>query len=400
LEGAFGADSPVASTVFGGRAFVASYGQQLKVYDGRLWFNHTSQSVAENPPAFLTAINRRLAAAGFESFPTRVWLSRVDNWSAMPDDEDPNDENVLRAGYIDVGNMLNSGDSITGIAGFEWNRLAIFTNNQAVIYMIDPNIERWSILDQVAINVGCISHNTICNSGRDLLFCSRTGVHSVVRSRYTSISVYSRTLSDKISILYKQLVSMVDDTRKISATWDQDTGRYHIFFRVSDHICYRLTAMIPDSDEEEPRWSMATYLHACCADTLAGSFIYGTPGGIYRSASVGQELFDGVPVEMEFTTPVLWFGSMSQIKDSYGYSIHITGSGRLELEFLDDQDEKIHSDVIDIDESDAEQKQPGPPIWRQFDRKMEKRFLGLRLKAKTSGTGLIRVAGFSINIRS
>ena len=45
-----------------------------------------------------------------------------------------------RADFLDLTNIIGTADEITGLARLETNRLAIFTNDQAIIYKVDPDI--------------------------------------------------------------------------------------------------------------------------------------------------------------------------------------------------------------------------------------------------------------------
>ena len=45
---------------------------------------------------------------------------------------------VTRADFLDLANVLGSADEITGLARFESNRLAIFTNDQTIVFKVDP----------------------------------------------------------------------------------------------------------------------------------------------------------------------------------------------------------------------------------------------------------------------
>lgn len=398
-EEVFAPRSVLSSAVFSRKLYTVSFGQTPQVYDGSLWRELGSPSLKTDPPAFLTTVNRRIACAGMARRPLTVWLSRVDTDDVFPDDENPNDTNVLRAGSIDISNMSNSGDHITGIGGFEWNRLAIFTNNQTLLYQVDPDVTRWSIQDQTAIDVGCVSHNTIVNSGSEVLFCSSEGVHALRRSRYNNVSVYSVNLSDDITMLYRELYETVDIKQRISAAWDSETRRLQIFFPFSRVESHRLSVYVPKDEQEPPRWSYGRYLNATCASNLADRFLIGTPGGVFERYKLGQLAIHGTEAKMTVITPTLWLGSMSRKKTAYSAVIHASGKGRLTLTCLDEQDAVIATETMDVDDTNTPETLPGIPLMWQFERKLDRQFLGLQLKLEATGTELFRINGFAINIR-
>ena len=54
-------------------------------------------------------------------------------------------EEVTRAAFIDISNLIGTADEITGLGAFEANRLAVFTKDQTLVYIIDPDFEEWQL---------------------------------------------------------------------------------------------------------------------------------------------------------------------------------------------------------------------------------------------------------------
>jgi hypothetical protein len=181
----------VSSTVFNQSVHFAARSRPTYRYDGVNFSRNQSPALNQLQPAYMASVQRRLVVAGIPGRETQIQLSRVDQDEVFADDENPSDENVLRAGFIDIANLLGTADQITGLGSFEQNRLVVFTADRAIIYRIDPDITRWIIDDNAFINIGCASHNTIVQAGTDLLFCSRSGIHSIKRSVDNGILVYS-----------------------------------------------------------------------------------------------------------------------------------------------------------------------------------------------------------------
>jgi hypothetical protein len=400
LEAAYLPGSPLSGSLFSDKLYVASFGQALRTYDGGIWRESERKAIRENPPAMVCVVNRRLAVAGMERHRSQIWLSRVDQADTMPADEDPNDENVLRAGFIDIANMTDGREIVTGIHSFEWNRLAVFTGSRALVYVIDPDIDKWSIADQTVVNVGCVSNNTIVNAGNQLLFCSKSGVHAMSRSQYNNVSVNAVGMSRSVEILYRSLLSQVGNLASISAVWDADTGRYHVFFPVAPTKAYRMTLVLPVAQDDPPRWALGAYLSAACADALDGAMLLGTPSGIYRPFEIGQPISGSPPpVDLDIRTPILWCGSTSDIKESYSYLLHMTGQGTVKVSATDEEGIPIMEDIIDLDGAAQPLRFPMEPLSRQFERKFERRFRGVRFRFQTSGTSLVRLSAFAINVR-
>ena len=329
LEGVYFASANVTSTVFNQMVIFASRANPLYRYDGINFTRNSSPAADKLRPAYCTSVQRRLAVAGIHNRETQVHLTRVDQDEIFPEDEDKTSNNVLRAGFIDIANLLGTADQITGLGSFEQNRLVVFTADRAIIYRIDPNIEQWVIDDNANINIGCASHNTIANAGTDLLFCSRSGIHSIKRSEDNGILVYSYSLSDKIDLLYRELFNSAPDKERISAVFDQDTAQYHVFFpQTGDQIYKRLTlAMNPEGGQSVPKFSTGDFLNARCGSFLGGRLVYGTYGGIYEVFKVEDVDSEAFVPEMEIVTPFLWHGSLTETKQTHSILIQATGEG-------------------------------------------------------------------------
>jgi hypothetical protein len=386
-----------SSAIFNRRLQVAARGLPTYSYNGALWTRNTSPSLNNLGPAYLSAAQRRLVAAGILGQETKVLLSRVDNENVWPDDEPPSSPNVLRAGFIDVANLLNSADIISGVSGFEQDRLAIFTQDRCLIYRIDPDIEQWQLDERANINLGCLSHNTIEQAGTDVLFCSRNGVHTIRRSLDNGITISSFSLADKVEQLYRQLVASVPNPEDISAVYDRDERQYHVFFPQSDFLTKRLTCTLGTSDDMPPKWSLADALNARCGSALGGRLVFGTSGGVYDVQKV--EALAGVAPEAIITTPILWHGSLTDIKETHSLIVQASGRGSIEVEAVDDEGREIAGLAFEIDATPDDNAFSDVPLARQYERKFEHRYRGIQFRFRLRGAGVIRMVGFAVMIR-
>jgi hypothetical protein len=366
-------------------------------FDGSAYTPALSASMRSLGPAFGAVSNRRLCVAGVPSSPTRVFLSRVDAPTVFYDDEQDSETSVLRAGYIDVANLLSSADEISGLSPFEQNRLAIFTKDRTFIFKIDPDITQWSIEDRTNVNVGCISHNTIRPAGDDILFCSRNGVHSVRRSRQNGIIVESVTLTEPVKNLYRQLVRSMEDPSLISAVYDRDEAQYHIFFpQAGSNYAKRLTVTIP-SDEKATKFNTGDFLQARCGAFLGGTLVYGSPAGVYNVSPVTvAATYEPTATAM---TPMLWLGDLSNNKRTHSLIVQASGQGVIDLEIYDENAILITTMSMEIDGSVDDDSYQGVPIIKQYERPFEYVVRGVRIKFTINGKGLVRLSGFAIRTR-
>jgi hypothetical protein len=401
LESVYPTNAVVSSTVFNQQAHFAARSLATYRYDGVQFKRNQSPALANLAPAYLNSIQRRFVVAGIPGKETEVHFSRVDQDEIFADDEDPASTNALRAGFIDIANLLGTADQITGLGVFEQNRLCVFTADRAIIYRIDPDIDNWIIDDNAFINIGCASHNTICNAGTDLLFCSRSGIHSIKRSEDNGILVYSYSVSDKVDLLYRELFNSVDDPETISAVFDQDMAQYHVFFpQPGGFLCKRLTlAMNPESGQPQPKFSTGTFLNARCGAFLAGQLVFGTSGGVYNVNDVESE--NGTTPNFRVVTPLLWHGSLSDQKETHSVTIQAAGKGIIKMSAQDDAGRQIGSLVIEVDDTPDDNYFEDVPLSKQYERMWSHKYRAAQYSFETEGgAGLLRLIGFAISVRN
>jgi hypothetical protein len=393
----------VTSTVFNQSVHLAARSRPMYRYNGIQFTRNQSPSINNMLPAYVTSVQRRLAVAGIPGRETQVHLSRVDQDELFPDDEDPASTNVLRAGFIDVANLLGTADQITGLGTFEQNRLVVFTADRSIIYRIDPDIDRWVIDDNANINIGCISHNTIANAGTDLLYCSRSGIHSIKRSEDNGILVYSYSLSDKIDLLYRELFASVENPETLSAVFDQDTAQYHVFFpQAGGQLCKRLTlAMNPEGGQAVPKFNTGDFLNARCGSFLNGKLVYGTTGGLYEVLKVEEDNENAFTPDMEVVTPLLWHGSLEETKETQSVIIQASGKGIITLDAQDEDGQTLGSLVFEVDDTSDDNYFEDVPLSKQYERKWSHRYRAAQYRIKTQGGGgLLRIIGFAVTVRT
>lgn len=399
VQDAFRLGDVTSSVVFNRRTHFCARQRSIYSYNGLKWERNTSEGLGR--PAFMAAIQRRLAVAGFQDRPTEVDLSRVDDSGVWPGTEKKlNNLDVLRAATIDIKNFIGVSDEIKGLGVFELDKLVIFTNDQAVVYTIDANVDKWQVEPRANIRIGTISHNTICNANTDLLFCSRYGVHSMRRSEYNSFSIFSVPMSAKIELLYRRLYKSVPNPETIRAVWDQDEAQYHIFFpQPGGTICHRLTMTVTPVEGHENRWSTGTFLNARCGFKQSDKLLLGTSGGIYEVKKFEDDDPAIITPNMVAKTPILWLGSLVDVKETSNITIQATGKGILKVTAWNDDDKALGEFSMPIDAAGEDDPVEGVPLSRQYDRKFEYRAKGFQLQFEVQGKGDVKLIGFAIGVK-
>lgn len=387
-------DANMSATVFNRKIFCASEGVPIQIYNGYVW-RTLDTPVSKLAPAYVTTCQRRLVLAGFPDARTRVEFSRVDDELSFAE-EDINSNEVTKGVYLDVGNIIGTAETITGLASFEQNRLAIFTEERALIYVMDPDYSKWTLEDRSQTRIGTYSHNTIAQAGNDLIFASRSGIHTIRRSS-NGLSLTNVAMSHQIELLYRALLRSVQDPSKISGFYDAEYRQYHLFFPQTELFTRRLTMTISPSEQVPPKFSTGTFLNARCGAQLGGVTVYGTPGGLFQLTQIE----DAAPVSPEcaITTPILYFGSLYQTKESATIIVQATGSGEMVIDAEDERGRKLSSISFEINMDGSDDKFVDLPLNLQYERKFEHRFTGLKLRFLMKGNGLIRLSSFAVKFR-
>lgn len=403
VEGVFTSRANINSTVFSRKVVAVAHQEGAIAYDGsnldRLPLS--ALNTERMRPAYITAVQRRLIVAGIPLRETEVHLSRVDSTDVFPDNEDEASENVLRAAKIDIANLIASGETIVGIAPFEQDRLAIFTQDRMLLYKVDPDLDKIAIDQGANVNIGTISHKTIVSAGTDLLFCSRTGVHSAQRSRDNGILVFSTTLSDDVKDLYLQLVASVEDPKLISAVWDKDQAKYHIFFpQAGSSYSRRLTlSMNPRADRANPTWSTGTFLNETCGDFLGGQLALGSVDGLYTQAPILSRIADTY-APFKIQTPFLWHGSLTEPKDTARLLVQASGYANITIIATDQDNQVFWSETLQVEDDPDDNILPNQPLSHHYELKFEARYKAVRFLIQGEAKGDFRLTGLAVYMRT
>jgi len=395
VQEAFTSGSVISSTVFNQKVVMTTRDQIPYVYNGAAW--QKLQSLEHLRPSYCVSVGRRLAVAGITGKPSEIHFSRVDDENFFAKQEAADESSVTRGAFLDIKNFIGTADEIKGLGVIETNKLAIFTNDQVIIFNIDPDFTAWVLENKVTTTTGTVSHNSIVRYGTDLIFCSRDGIHSLKRSEENGVTISSMALSSKIDITYRQLLRECPNLEKIASTLDGDEGHIHFFFpKVSDVLCDKITYAI-NPMEGDSKWSTGKHLNARCGDFLGGQLVLGTSGGLFTTSNIEDE--SEFSPTMIVTTPILWHGSLDKIKESTSFILHASGFGDLIIEAFNEKGTQLDSLNITIDDTGDDNNFPDVPLTRQYERQFLHRYKGVQFKFTSSGTGLLRIMGLAINTR-
>ena len=384
ITSAYKKNAVVSMTNYEGKVQIFSKGSKIYNYDG-FEFGSSTASIA---PAFGVAVQSRLAVAGFTDRPRMIELSRVDKPDIFLDEEPASDE-ASQAGFIDITNLIGTADEITGLGTFEANRMAVFTNDQTLVYILDPDFKQWSLDSRANLRIGCISHNTIVNAGSDLLFCSRRGIHSIMRSEQNGITISEASLSDDMEKYYQDLLREVENKEDISAVYDSDTQTYHVFFKLRGGKSERLSMNFRNG-YEKVNFQTGSSLLPRCGSFLGGRLVFGTSDGLYESLTPTNHVDTGLVALRRSTflaeTPILWLGDFLSSKRTHTIIVQAFGKGRFFVDALDEEDRDMGSIEVNLERLDGDPRWGDMPLSHDFSFPFNHVFRGVRLRFRTEET--------------
>ena len=210
------------------------------------------------------------------------------------------------SGTLDLTSVWPSGgDSIVGL-GAHNNRLFIFGKQHILIYK-DASTPASMSLDDAISGIGCVSHNTIAETGTDIIFLSQTGVRSVQRT----IQEKSAPLRDiSKNVRTDLLTEMAGETlTNIFGEWNQKEGFYLLHLpTIEKTYCFDFKQALPDGSSRVTTWdniSPTALFSKLDGTLLIGKTGYvGTHSGYYDDTS---------SYRFQYYTPYVDFGSPNAI---------------------------------------------------------------------------------------
>jgi hypothetical protein len=251
------------------------------------------------PNAVHTAFGR-LWVADCATNKTKVW------WS---DSLSGHIWNTGTAGSLDLQTVLLDGtDEIVAINSFQDN-LIIFLKNNILIYSgaTATPASNLALVEQIK-GVGCIARDSIQNIGTDLLFLSKGGVRSLVRTLQefnSPIRDVSKNVRD--GLLYN--VSL-ETTANIKSLYSDKEGFYLLSMPTNNKVyCFDIRSALPDGAARVTTWNNIT---PTAMVSIQNNDIYF--GQTYKVGKYTGYLDNGSTYVLTYATPWLDYGQPYNIK--------------------------------------------------------------------------------------
>jgi hypothetical protein len=217
------------------------------------------------------------------------------------------------SGSVDVSKVWSGGsDVITGLATHN-NFLFVFGRRQIIVYQGASDPATMSLADNI-VNIGCIEHDTIKNTGSDLIFLSDTGVRSINRL----IQEKSAPLGDLTRNVRTELGSYLDAGYSFNSVYSPKEAFYLLNIKGAGIVyCLDMRGNLEDGSSRVTKWDSINP-QSLVHRTVENDVLIGRAVGIaeYKGHKDGVEIdgSGGVPYKMSYFTNYLDFGAPSNLK--------------------------------------------------------------------------------------
>jgi hypothetical protein len=185
-----------------------------------------AELTAEKPSLCLSAFGRVFLANG-SAIKNKVWFSESLN---------PANFTTAGAGSIDLSTAMIGGDNVVAIAAFG-NKLLFLCTKQILVYTVEEGGTPFLVGYEAIKGIGCVSRDSVINTGDDLLWLSQQGVVSLSRLINSGDAQMPRgDISLNVHNDIQQAISLTSDKAGIKACWWEIEKSYLLLFPSLDNI--------------------------------------------------------------------------------------------------------------------------------------------------------------------
>jgi hypothetical protein len=296
---------------------------------------------------------------------------------------------------FDIRDDLTAQDRIKGLGVFEGNKLAIFCQNETLLYVADPDINNWQLLRDFRVPIGTIGRRTIKRVGNDLFFASKFGVHSIRRA-VNGITLESITFSRVIQDIYFRCLQNLPPPGQWEprAVWDPNKGHYHLMMPqlLAGAIYWARFTFTIEPAGRQPHLSWGFTPNAGWSD---GSYFNGKM--VMAVPSVGlcddDMRYETDTSRMRARTAVLYQGSPQREKNYKRLLVRASGDAKFRIRAFNQDLEVLEDDLLaTYPDNDGSFYTPERPL----DLPFEHRAYGVQLEFISEDIGDCRIMDFAI----
>tara|TARA_R110000796_G_scaffold46062_5_gene111539 strand:- start:7752 stop:9251 length:1500 start_codon:yes stop_codon:yes gene_type:complete len=310
-------DGDFSYATVSGVHYLFNEGEPPLYYDGTTCDLITNKTGAAGTPP-----RAGIAISGFG----RMWVARTDTelqtiyWSDLLNGAGWSGGS---SGAINVSTAWASGgDEITGL-GIHNNFLFIFGKRQVLIYQGAEEPSTMSVVDTI-VGIGCLDHDTIQNTGSDLLFLSETGVRSINRT----IQEKSAPIGDISKNVRNELTGYLSGAFKYKSAYSPKEAFYLISIVGSGiTYCFDMRGPMQDGSHRATVWDSINPLCLLYRSTET-DLLLGKEGGIAQYTGYKD---DTETYQMSYFSNFIDFGAPSNLKMLKNLKITFIGGSNTDV---------------------------------------------------------------------
>ena len=196
---------------------------------------------------------------------------------------DPTDFTAGSSGVLDISSVVGNNDEIVGLAAHN-GFLIIFCKDNIIVYQNPQNPAAMSLSD-VVNGVGCVSRDSIESTGQDLIFLSKSGIRSLLRTIQEK-SMPMRELSLNIRDDITAYIASEPEPNVIKAGYSESNAFYIILFPANNiMVIFDLRMALENGAAKTTTWSTTNgTVYKAFLQTASRDFYFGIPNGIGKYA--------------------------------------------------------------------------------------------------------------------
>ena len=216
----------------------------------------------------------------------RVWVADLENDKQtvyFSDLLDPLNFQTGTAGALNINEVVGDGDPIVGLASHN-GFLIIFCENHTVVYSGAQDPANLALADNIT-GIGCVSRDSIQQTGTDVMFLSSTGVRSLTRTVQEK-SMPMRDVSKNVRDELLAVLQATTDMKSIKSGYSSHEAFYVLSFSdVDTCFCFDSRTLLQDGSARATTWDTITPTAFCT--TVNREFLIGKNGylGLYDGYS-------------------------------------------------------------------------------------------------------------------
>jgi len=242
----------------------------------------------------------------------RVWLANDANnkytiW--FSEELNPLNFDSSGAGTLDISKAIIGNDNIVALASFG-NRLVVLCEKQVITYLVNPDATPFLSIDEVIKGVGCLSRDSVVNTGSDLVWLAKQGVVSLGRLINSDGQLPIGDISNTVHTLLQSNLSVIADFTTVKGCWWEAEQCYLLLLPVVDTIyCFNLR-VLNDAGPSVTIWD-STKSAACIVSDLDRNLHFGgiNTWYLYRGYGSGADTY-----RMKYFSGYVDFGSPESFK--------------------------------------------------------------------------------------